>query len=188
MGQGSSENSILGMARVLLPVIVGFILGFFSTLFRDWRKNKKNLENIRQVFFLELRRNYRLIIRNMPQGEEIGGKLVMPTLVGVMEDLPSSVYTTYLGRLADLPTEERDKLYNAYCDIEECIEKGRLAAGIIREGEAKIENIIEVLGYCEKALESIGVALLIFEGGAESLNSFKKQRGERVKLLLKQQV
>lgn len=180
MGQGCSGNSIWGIVKILIPVIIGFILAFSSTLWRDRLKNRKHLKNIRKVLFLELKHDYRLIITHMPQEEDISKANVMPLLVGVVSELPSSVYEAYLDRLAELPKEEMDKIYIAYTHIKECRDRARLIAQIIRSGKATVQTTRSVLPACEAALESISIVLLRDSAEKESLDSLQKERGRNI--------
>ena len=161
-------------------------MGSLLTLWREWLKSKRNLGNIKDILSKEMKHNYLLIISHMPHKKNLSEaqvsipKIYADLLAGVANELPSSVYEKYLDRLAELSTEEMDKIYNAYTHIKQCVDMGRQTIQRRQDDSATVEDIMGLIKYCEAALESISIALLLFEDGEESLDILQKERGKQL--------
>ena len=185
MAQADSAKNIWDIISKLIPVAT-FMFGALLVLWREWVKNKRNLENIRDIIYKEMKHNYLLIVgrlpreKNLPEGQGSVQVSHVAILAGGVSDLPSSVYEKYLGRLAELPREEMDKIYNAYTHIKECGDMGRLTTRLMNEGVPIEECARMLIKECETALEVISKALLLFDDGEEMLDALKKKRGGKL--------
>ena len=189
---------LLKIALQAIVTVGVFFLGVYYEHRRKAAVEEKTLSNIRKILHKELKHNYRLIIRHTPREKPIK-KLHRDILVDLLKDeLPSSVYEKYLGRLAELPTGEMDKIYNAYTHIKECVEIGRQTREYIERSDiikarvkAEIivgvdlaaieesirEQVAAVIEHCEAALSSISE---VFEDGVEDIESLQKERGKAI--------
>ena len=99
------------LKSIIIPIAT-FILGFIVNRIFTWHDKRKQISNIRSILIKEMVENYKELIRFVPkkESEEAG----IGSLQSAVDNISSSVYDNYLGRICELDKEEVEYIYEAY--------------------------------------------------------------------------